>query len=452
MCIAISRRALLRQAAPGAAALLLSGCAVPRRAATGAYRSSALPNSSPRPPLHLGAYGIFGSVPHLYDRFNATHPGMVITAGRSPGAGLVLNGMFEDGIDQQVQQFEPIEGPLRATNFDPARLLSGSVAAFSPSGHIYGLPVSQAPRCLWWRTDAFAAAGLTAPDPLWSLADFESACATLQGLAAGGRLRNLEFALGPMLGRYTVVDKHGQVVAGFPGALESGGLWEAFALGFGGSVVDAGRFRLTGAQTLVGLARVVDIARPYSLPTAAAPIPAESMAAFSDRYAMEFTAYSPPGGSTPPDLPRHDSRWKYVRLPVFPATPIIPTAYWGEGVTAGSAAPYTDAAARFLLWLFEQEPQALLAAADIPPVLADPAVQGAFWTNAAPATQAVGDWRHFVDYPEGWPATPPNSIVAQALEQAVKDPPALADALAQADRQMNAWVDARAAGKSPPAG
>jgi len=159
-----------------------------------------------------------------------------------------------------------------------------------------------------------------------------------------------------------------------------------------------------------------------------------------DLFALDFLAYEPEVASL------YGPKWRFARLPLFPVTPVIPTLFVGAGLNAppGMPAdiidPYESAAVEFVTWSYGAEAQALLAAAGVAPVLADAAIQKGFWTAASGNAEAIGDWRHFVNFAAGWPADPPSQIMADALTQAVQAPATLATLLAQAEQAMNAAV------------
>jgi len=456
----VSRRVLLRQAVgavPGAATVFLAGCALAKSARpTAALLASSAPSAGDLVDIQTSS-AFFNSVPQLMEGFNAAQRNVVLKRPvyfvKDP---LELEPMPQDFVDQFYPQALPLDVPLRKINFDPSTLLPGSVAAFTRQGHVYFLPITQYPWCVRWRTDAFQAAGLPDPDPRWTLGDFEGTCEELQGLAASGRLSGLHAALGPVFGQYPVRDAKGRLQATFFGAGSAGGgLWQGFAVGFGGSLVQAGRFRLTDPNTLAGLGHLVDMARRFALSPDKVPITVTGMAGFTDRYAMEFMQYDPLAHPGPLHLFEYDARWHYARLPVFPTNPVIPAAFQGQGLVhrpwegpppAGSVITrYVNGTAAALLWLYGTEAQRLLMAAGVAPVTADSTAQGAFWSTVDPAARSVGDWQHFVNYAEGWPAVPPATIVAQALEGAVRDPGTLGQQMAQAEQQMNAWMDSQTA-------
>lgn len=298
-----------------------------------------------------------------------------------------------------------------------------------------------------WRPDAFAAAGLPDPTPEWTLHDFEAACAALQGVVAAGKVNGLASVLWPMAGAmYQIADTSDHSPEGFRGSLYFPGLWVGFARGFGGQIVDKGRFTLTDPGTVAGLGRLVHMAARYAMPPARVPKQVDGISQLMDLFALDFFPYDPTV------ISRYGERWRFVRLPRFPVDPLIPTSFTGAGLRLGSPTPtgtppkdldrYVAAAAEFLTWSYGSEAQTLLAAAGVVPVLADPATQDRFWSASAPNFRAVGDWGHFVNYAEGWTAYPPDSIMGDTLSAAVQAPATLPALLKQAEQKMNAAVAA----------
>lgn len=348
---------------------------------------------------------------------------------------------------------EPLTGALQTLNFNPSILLPDSVAVFTAGGQIYALPTSLSPWCVRWRTDTFEAAGLAPPDPHWTLEDFQGACAALQKVVRAGKVPGLAAVLGSMLGgQYRMTDASEHATDFWEGSIFQAGLWEGFALGFGGTLVETGRFTLTGTGTLTGLSRLVQLAADYALPPAKVPTtiaePRGPGRPVRDGVHALLGGWVSPGQGV-----------GYARLPAFPARPVIPTVFTGSGLyapldrppsTAAAIAPYPAAAAQFLVWTYGPQAQSVLAAQGSPPVLADPAAQAAFWNGPARQASAVGDAAHFVNYAAGWPTYPSDQIVANALAAAVETPGTLAAQMAGAENRWNAAAEAALTGKAMP--
>jgi len=462
----VPRRTWLRLAAallPGASALLTTGCAMPRPprpAASPKDRNGPVAGDTPArggssaaaAPIRLTVDYPFTQARGLLDRFNATHPSVTAVAFSRPQP-VYLAALAQGTVFSRAAPYlRALDGALRVLNFNPATLLPGGVEAFALSGRTLALPTTVRPWCVAWRTDAFQAAGLPDPDPQWTLDAFEAACAGLQHAAAAGRVKGLAAALSPAVGQYRITDTSHHSIQFLSGTLTEEGLWEGFALGFGGAVIDRGRFVLTDPGTVAGLGRLVSIGARYGLPPAKVPAQVAGLSQLLDLYALDLVPYGPDVTGL------YDPRWRFARFPRLPVVPVVPTLFMGAGLitqprtTAGAVAPYANAAAEFLVWSSGSEAQALLTGAGVAPVSADAATQQRFWSAAPAKSRAVGDWQHFVNYAEGWPAYPPTPIMADALTQAVQAPSTLGALLAGAEQKMNAAVATalNAAPASPP--
>jgi len=327
------------------------------------------------------------------------------------------------------------------------------MAAWTFGGRVSGLPVSLLPWGVRWRRDAFTAAGIPPPASDWTYDDFRSAGARVQALAASGHLKGLGSALGPIAlplpgSPHTVAPGliEGPKGGVFAPALVLGtGLWQGFVWGFGGSVAHRGRFFLTAPQTVAALQQLVDLAREYSVPArymSALPTdtpPAAWDAAVRSLFAMEFAPYN--SGYPLP------AGWAWARLPRFPVEPVVPTQSTAVAVEAskpGGAppapdAPETLAAARFGVWLDSAAGIAVTAPRGLAPALAAPSIQTTFWTGRSlDGAAALGDWHQFRGVYDGFPAVLSRDYVAQALSDAMAGTANLADALAGAEKRMNA--------------
>ncbi len=105
--------------------------------------------------------------------------------------------------DDYAATYEAMNAALVPINFNANIMLPGSVDAFTSAGNIYALPVTLAPWCVRWRSDAFAAAGLSAPSAQWALADFQTACDALQSVVRASQVHGLVAPLAPMVGECT---------------------------------------------------------------------------------------------------------------------------------------------------------------------------------------------------------------------------------------------------------
>lgn len=338
---------------------------------------------------------------------------------------------------------------LRDLNWNQTVLFPGTMSPWTSNGRILAVPWSETPWGIRWRADAFEAAALPAPDPNWTWDGFQTACSVLQGVASSGRLKGLRAALGPMAPSPDNNWIQGPQGMAYAPALSLEGLWQSFVWGFGGSVASAQRFTLTGTRTIQGLQTLVDLIRHFTVPTAdVANLVTKGMTA-SDWYqevlatfAMSFDLYSPePGPFTSPP-------WAWARLPRFPVQPVIPILSNALALNASSGkvpdpnARETAAAATFAVWLNSPAAIQLTAPAGIVPANAAPSVQTGFWMGRGPRNAAVvGDWANFRDAYDTFPIVPSRDFVVAALADTLSHNLTLADAVAQAEQQMNAeWA------------
>ena len=472
----LRRRDLLRLAETGACAALVAGLA---GCGPGAAPKS---SASPAVPLRLRVSPTVTAIPGLISAFNASQKAITLvpfaSSGRPPrglGRDLQIASLTQYELPRgSAPSFEPLDAALRLTNINLAALTSGTGRALQFGGQTYGLPLTQLPWGVRWRTDVFAAAGLAPPAADWTLAEFEAACERLQAFAASGKEPSIATALGPFRGEY------GMPVGPLstfwvPSVFEAAGLWQAFVVGFGGSAASGGRFTLTASQTVQGLRQLVDLARRFGSPAAKgfAPTPQQQGAVLSGcpsdggNYGMWFAPYVPPlrfkTPLTPP--PASCGQWQWARMPRFPAQPVIPTIVSGLGLEwqppdvpgtkspprapASAVTEYASATVAFLDWLYGDQAQTLLRQAGFIPVSSAADVQGPFWATAAPDIRALGDYAHFQDYAAGWPAVPPTDYVGQALEQALTQPGQLNALLTAAEQKLNSWLTQQEHAASP---
>lgn len=447
-----------RQVLVASAALALGGCAPfpgPQRAgaaATLVLRPApplTLPNSGPKPLAADAEY--YRLVPHLAERFNATHRGVVIETGntyrRGTASVYALIGASAWGETADVPSHLAIA--LGAHNFDPAMVQAGLLDGFQTGHGLWGLPVSQAPVAIRWRKDAFAAAGLGAPAPDWTIADFQVACTELQRVVQSGKVRGLQAVLYPA-GSYFLGPNCCW------GVLFEPAWWVAFALGYGGTIAKNGVFAFD-RRALEGLSVLVDIVGRFGPPPDGQGLPAGD---FPDGFALALDFWGPPGGAQPAaqisTLPavaavlRYGPEWAWARVPRFPVRPVITTLANGEGLTRlTNTEPdegQLELAVEALLWLYDPDAQRLLQAWGAVPVLADPEAQRQFWARQTPEDQAVGDWGNFVGYGAGWPGSVNVSLMSAALNNAVRDPSQLGAQVATAEQKMNASLAQGAGG------
>lgn len=468
----LTRRGAVRAACLTGVGLLATACARPFTPA------------SAKAGLTLGAGGLLAAVPHLMASYAALRPQehWVLPSPFHGQYAMLAPTRFNlwtpvpwDSEALTWEQ-EPLDQGLRRRNFDPAVLQPGLASAFSWRGGTYALPLMQYPWAIQWRADVFEAAGLPPPAADWTLDDFTAVCTELQGYARSGAAPAIHAPLGPLAGQkflWIPPDSWDADVG-----LGTWGLWAGFAVGFGGSTAANGLFRLTDPATVEGMGRLVDLAARFALPPltmkgppmtssglpSIPPLPAS--ACDSTRpYAMQFSPYVPPLGLLAPTAGCAQI-WRWARLPRFPMNPVIPTAVVGVGLRDGSAhqaitgakpqpavppmpvaqaLPYIDAAVDFILWTYGSDAQALLAAAGLPPVVADAKAQARFWALTGDDAQPVGDWTHFQPYSADWPAIPPANLIGDALSQALADPTQLPALLAGAEKAMNDWVQQQAA-------
>lgn len=79
----------------------------------------------------------------------------------------------------------------RGLNFDCTALVSGAQEVANGTGtRVQTMPNQVSPLLVMFKAAAFAAAGLPAPAPGWTLADLEDACAALRAAIEAGRLQS----------------------------------------------------------------------------------------------------------------------------------------------------------------------------------------------------------------------------------------------------------------------
>lgn len=351
---------------------------------------------------------------------------------------------------QPPYHFYPLDAALHAANLDPGTLLPHTLDAFRYDGVTWGLPGYVTPVGVAYRPDVFSAAHLPPPAAEWTLAEFEAACARIQGLAQGGKIAGCYGPLPPAVGS-------GLQALNAPPAwsLLTPALWTGFIAGYGGWMVQGSRFELTNPGALRGVAALARICRLYAAPGArlrAQVAPGEPP---GEGAAMLFQPYLGPPGGTPagaglPGLPqaaRPRYPRRFARFPVLPVVPAVPATVsgWllpGDPTTTSAPARAIDAVVRFALWSYARVGQHPTAPGP-PPVLADAAVQRAYWGAAAQrasGAQAVGAPAHYAYVDQGFPPLfqAAGPILYQALAPVVTESASLTAALGAATQKLNA--------------
>ncbi len=159
-----------------------------------------------------------------------------------------------------------------APGITAADLLPGALTAFLGPRGLYGVPLSPLILGVEYRWDAFKRLRLPVPGRAWTFADFVSVCAALRSGLDSGRLRNTGVygVLPPLLAStpLTMAGGRRQPVYG-EAAFRL--VWQAFALGFGGSTGDGHRFDFVNAGALKGFMWLVSLVRQFGAPPATNP-------------------------------------------------------------------------------------------------------------------------------------------------------------------------------------
>lgn len=350
-----------------------------------------------------------------------------------------------------AKEFADLSLALRAQNFESNSLVAGAMSAWSWQGRVLAVPFSEVPWGIRWRKDVFAAAGLARPKPNWTFGDFAQTCGLVQKVVRSGRIKGVTSTLGPITSPAELANKPGQkhVIGpggvGFPTAMQFPGLWQAFVLGFGGTIAKGGRFVLTDSQSELGLRALTDLVQEYSVSVSEMiAIPtntplSEWLSAVQNLYGMTFDIY--PGSH----LSGISSEWEWARMPRFPIQPVIPTVAQAIALQKGAASrpPESDsrlAAATAALGTWLNAPEAF-ELTKIPSARVDVASQSTFWSAPWSAQAAVlGDWRNFRDAFSGFPTLPSQDYVQQAVSEVLSGDVDLQTALARANQRLNAEV------------
>ena len=370
--------------------------------------------------------------------------------------------------------FAPLDAALRAANFEPSALLPGTLEAFAGAGgDHYAVPAYVGAWAVQYDPQVYAEAGLKEPAPDWTIDDFEHDCAAIASAIASGKITRLLAVLPPLVGMHNA--PKGRTTPVVPGEFRHAALWGAFVEGFGGTVTSDGRFDLTNTGAVTGLQRMVDIATRYGASGPAPRVPGFS-ASFvwhpatttgwgaigwadpSSPYALTFVPTAQELGMY--GTPMAAKGWQWARFPILPVRNVVPLQVTGSTVNpsgqgwfvAGGAPPQAPsqsltALADFALWWYHQYHTTPGLIGLPAPVLADAAVQRAYWSASgqAPGYPAVGDWQRFAVVEAGWPLVPGASStspspVFDALTQAAEQRTPICKLLPQATQKLNAMV------------
>ena len=336
-------------------------------------------------------------------------------------------------------------------------MLPSALSAFTYAGQVFGLPLTVAPAAVMWHPKTFAAAGLQPPAPDWTLRDFLTVCAALQGLVESGRVAGLRCVLPPFVGtgvvRFTGSTPSAMPVFGAFGLYAQDFLWAAFVQGFGGTLFRDGAFDLTTPAAVEGIDQLTRIAREFGGPTRLLNHNYDAQTAMvqpATGYAMRFGIHSlfARAFDTGPADPWSLAKYRWAAFPRLPVRDVIPANFQGVEAAYHPRPPMAPqggmtrddlgALARFLLWLYEAPQQSALRSVGLAPVTADAATQDAFWLQPPHGTRM--DWRRFTDYRQGWLGTPTPKTMFDALSAIVADPHTLRPQVAQATAALNAWL------------
>ncbi len=407
----------------------------------------------------------------LVHAFEDAHPGIRLDpSGASPDRPYEVDGW--DDSATLAGNLTDLSPALRELNFRSGAVFPGVWASWTDQGRVLGVPVSVNPWGVRWRQDAFHAARLQPPSAGWTFEEFQADCIALARLAGTGEVQGLAAALGPMspalipnrVGGITITARGaigGPSGVIFPTAMRYEGLWQAFVRGFGGTIGRDGAFSFASdAASVSAMATLTGLIRDYALPVAQVQAVAGRSASWSwgrqvtPLFAMTFDrldGWRNLNYASPP--------WGWARMPRFPVLPVITVGSNAVVLRSLSGhprlpsnAPQALATAEFGIWLNSATATNLTSALGpwAPPASADPAVQTRFWSGpavtnhaaAASGVAAAGDWKHFVDVYDGFPAIPAHDAVLDAMASALGGTTPLEAALAQAQQTMNAQLPA----------
>jgi len=438
----VGRRQLLCAALGAAGAALVAGCRRISQPAPGCGSTARVTLYAT--PDFIPEYTVG---PKLAAAFQAVDPEVTVIYPRGPGR--IPSG--QKWVIQSVQSgwqasnvqgavVVPLAPALQSINFNPSVLLPGLVEQFSIQGAPYGLPSTFYPAGVVYNTHAFEQAGVAPPQPDWTIADLQNTCAALAHALGKGKLPGLVGVLPPAVGTSAYPGQGAILASSYTGWLQAGDatLWAGFAMGYGAQVLlDDGTIDLTGQEALLGLGTLVELARQYGAPNTALPVTASALRDLLrlKTVALEFVSRIDPfvassGGSV-----------RFARYPRLPVKSVVPAFSQGQTVGAAARLPsltfpgdVLDAFVRFQTWTYGNDGQRIWMGADLPPVVADPAVQEAFWSHQMNVDVSPSDFvfmgsRQYDVYSPG---------VGQALAQAYHAPTVLADALRSAQGRVRA--------------
>jgi len=344
----------------------------------------------------------------------------------------------------------PLNLALRLLNFDPASLVPGALEAFSAAGQVNAMPISAEPYGLLYQPAVFAAAGVAPPTPDWTFEDLAGACAAIQLVVPQLAGLGIYGPLPPLVGQASipVVFRNGGRSEHFEfqveGTLNDGLLIQAFAAGYGGWLAQGGSYDFTNSGAVRGLTALANLARQYGAPAGDLPHSLSAQNSFRNGAAMDFGLYAQGAGS----------RWRVSRLPRLPLLPVVPAQLTGIrlawetstgriSTTGTHEAPdqAVMALVQYALWQYGQV--RATPAGNLPaPVLADAALQAAYWS--APLRKNSGgpgtaDWPHYLFLYQGWPPVPkldPIGMLYAAVSQAASGGD-LVSALTAAEGTLN---------------
>jgi len=343
--------------------------------------------------------------------------------------------------------FTPLDADLRAINYDPANLVRGAAEAFTRGGIAYGLPIHVAPVAVRYRPDALAAAGVLPPSDTWTLDALDQICSELQRARSAGRLPGYAGVLPPIPTLAPDVTQPPPVRAG---AMFSALVWGGFIRAESGSLGGDGSFALGNSVVRAAIDRFVALARAFAAPQSAGPFaktPLDFFAYFSD-------AAIPSG-----------NQWHLAPFPRGAGSAPVPVVFQGVGLAwedstgivnpdkaIAAPAPAVDAVVHYGLWKLDLARRGQTSG---PPVVADPAVQSAYWSAAAqhlPGADRAAQWTRYADVQAGWPPTlgvRPETVIYNALVAAATGESGLSAALTVAQDRLDsgtaAYVQAAAA-------
>ncbi|MEV8603952.1 sugar ABC transporter substrate-binding protein [Streptomyces griseoviridis] len=83
-------------------------------------------------------------------------------------------------VNQFADGLLPLDDLIKSTGFDTGAFDEGAVKALAVDGKQYAIPYDTGPMLLFYNKDAFAEAGVGAPEPGWTVDDFQAAATALK--------------------------------------------------------------------------------------------------------------------------------------------------------------------------------------------------------------------------------------------------------------------------------